>query len=51
MKFLKPEAENILKKIRLLVLDVDGVLTDGYIIYHDVSDDTHQPFLQKEKIS
>ncbi|MEA3231357.1 MAG: HAD-IIIA family hydrolase [Thermodesulfobacteriota bacterium] len=35
MKFLKPEAENILKEIRLLVLDVDGVLTDGYIIYHD----------------
>ncbi len=35
MKFLKPEAENILKRIRLLVLDVDGVLTDGYIIYHD----------------
>lgn len=27
--------ENKLKKIKLLLLDVDGVLTDGSIIYHD----------------
>ncbi len=28
--------QNILKKIKLLVLDVDGVLTDGKIIYNDL---------------
>jgi 3-deoxy-D-manno-octulosonate 8-phosphate phosphatase (KDO 8-P phosphatase) len=27
--------ENKLKKIKLLLLDVDGVLTDGSIIYND----------------
>lgn len=35
MKFLKPEAKEILANIRLLALDVDGVMTDGYIIYDD----------------
>lgn len=35
MKFFRPETEKILGKIRLLVLDVDGVLTDGYIGYDD----------------
>lgn len=35
MKFIKPEAEAVLANIRLLTLDVDGVLTDGYIIYDD----------------
>lgn len=35
MKFLNPDAEETLKQIRLLILDVDGVLTDGGIIYHD----------------
>ncbi len=29
------EIQNQLKKIELLLLDVDGVLTDGGIIYHD----------------
>ena len=28
--------QNILKKIKLLALDVDGVLTDGKIIYNDL---------------
>ena len=28
--------QDILKKIKLLVLDVDGVLTDGKIIYNDL---------------
>ncbi len=35
MKFINSGAEETLKKIRLLILDVDGVLTDGNIIYHD----------------
>ena len=35
MKFLTPDAEETLKQIRLLILDVDGVLTSGHIIYHD----------------
>jgi 3-deoxy-D-manno-octulosonate 8-phosphate phosphatase (KDO 8-P phosphatase) len=35
MKFLNSGAQETLKKIRLLILDVDGVLTDGHIIYHD----------------
>jgi len=32
--------ENKLKKIKLLLLDVDGVLTDGGIIYNDNGDET-----------
>ncbi len=40
MIFLKPEAEQILKQIQLLILDVDGVLTDGYIIYNDSGHET-----------
>ncbi len=40
MIFLKPEAEQILKQIRLLILDVDGVLTDGYITYNDSGHET-----------
>jgi len=40
MKYYKPGAEKILRRIRLLVLDVDGVLTDGYIIYHDDGHET-----------
>lgn len=35
MIFLKPRAKKRLKQIRLLVLDVDGVLTDGCIVYDD----------------
>ncbi len=31
--------ENKLKKIKLLLLDVDGVLTDGSIIYNDNGDE------------
>lgn len=34
------EIENKLKKIKLLLLDVDGVLTDGSIIYNDNSEET-----------
>jgi 3-deoxy-D-manno-octulosonate 8-phosphate phosphatase (KDO 8-P phosphatase) len=29
-----------LKRIKLLLLDVDGVLTDGSIIYHDTGEET-----------
>jgi len=32
---MKPSIDNRLKKIKLLLLDVDGVLTDGSIIYDD----------------
>lgn len=32
--------ENRLKKIKLLILDVDGVLTDGSIIYNDKGEET-----------
>lgn len=37
---LHPDIINRLKKIRLLLLDVDGVLTDGSIIYHDNGKET-----------
>lgn len=40
MKFLKPGAEEILTDIRLLILDVDGVMTDGHIIYDDAGRET-----------
>ncbi|MCJ7616276.1 MAG: phenylphosphate carboxylase subunit delta, partial [Desulfobacterales bacterium] len=32
--------ENKLKNLKLLLLDVDGVLTDGSIIYNDNSEET-----------
>ncbi len=35
MNFNDPKIINKLKKIKLLLLDVDGVLTDGSIIYND----------------
>ncbi|RTZ99624.1 MAG: phenylphosphate carboxylase subunit delta [Deltaproteobacteria bacterium] len=35
MKFLTPGAEEVLKQVQLLILDADGVLTDGSIIYND----------------
>ncbi len=40
MNFLTAGAEAALKRIRLLILDVDGVLTDGSIIYHDDGSET-----------
>ena len=33
------DIERRIKKIRLLVLDVDGVLTDGHIVYGDYGDE------------
>lgn len=42
MKFLNPDTEETLKQIRLLILDVDGVLTDGSIIYNDDGKETKQ---------
>jgi len=35
MKFQRSEFKNRLERVRLLLLDVDGVLTDGAIIYND----------------
>lgn len=35
MNLKDPKIENKLKQIKLLLLDVDGVLTDGSIIYDD----------------
>ncbi|MBU4066772.1 MAG: phenylphosphate carboxylase subunit delta, partial [Proteobacteria bacterium] len=40
MSYTDSEIENKLKKIKLLLLDVDGVLTDGSIIYNDNSEET-----------
>jgi len=40
MRCTDSEIENKLKKIKLLLLDVDGVLTDGSIIYNDNSEET-----------
>ena len=40
MAYTDSEIENKLKKIKLLLLDVDGVLTDGSIIYNDNSEET-----------
>ena len=40
MGYTNSEIENKLKKIKLLLLDVDGVLTDGSIIYNDNSEET-----------
>ena len=40
MNCMDSEIGNKLKKIKLLLLDVDGVLTDGSIIYNDHSEET-----------
>ena len=40
MKFLKPGVAEILADIRLLILDVDGVMTDGHIVYDDTGRET-----------
>jgi len=37
---LKEELKNVTRKIRLLLLDVDGVLTDGRIIYDSRGNDS-----------
>lgn len=40
MKFLTPTARAALATIKVLILDVDGVLTDGQIIYNDDGSET-----------
>ena len=40
MGYINSDIENKLRKIKLLLLDVDGVLTDGSIIYNDSSEET-----------
>ena len=35
---------NRLKRIKLLILDIDGVLTDGGIIYNDNAIETRSDF-------
>lgn len=40
MKFISPTAKAALASIKVLILDVDGVLTDGQIIYSDDGSET-----------
>ena len=40
MKMLTPPLKSALASIKLLILDVDGVLTDGQIIYNDEGSET-----------
>lgn len=40
MQFITPTAKAALTSIKVLVLDVDGVLTDGQIIYNDDGSET-----------